>query len=473
MSQQAEDDWWDRLYEASATDGRGGPDGGRGIRKDEPAGPGGEPGDTLDSRFATASEAVAKAPGASPPARREPDPADLPAISGTPVAPPPGAGAERRAAGRAGLPDQGGPTAPDGVRPRPRAPWEPPLDPTPPAPAPEPAPAAEPVELPSAVSYPLFSGLGQPVPASPPPPPASPHPAAAAGHPGHVGDGPPTYRPEPDALPAATAENLGHLVPDTVLDGATYGSSTLRAASVRGDSARYRGETRREALLTARFGSGPAALVLVAVAAGERSAAGGHLAAADLCRRIGGAVARGHARLSDDIRAGRHGDLESGLRRLTDHGYGRLRAAAAERGMAPGAYTAGLRCLLLPADPGCRTRVFFGAGPGGFFRLRDGVWQDIEPAPPEPADEPGAPGRATGPEPFRFRAPVARPGDTLLLCGPGLADPLRSEPALAAELATRWAGPGEPPGLAGFLADAQLRVKGYADDRTAAAVWET
>ncbi|MFC5152413.1 protein phosphatase 2C domain-containing protein [Streptomyces amakusaensis] len=344
---------------------------------------------------------------------------------------------------------------------------------------PEPEPVDESAELPSAVSYPLFSGLlGQPavVPAEPAPvPPTEPPPprAAAAGHPGHVGDGPPTYRPEPEALPAATAENLGHLVPDTVLDGATYGSSTLRAASVRGDSARYRGETRREALLTARFGSGPAALVLVAVAAGERSAAGGHLAAADLCRRIGGAVARGHARLSDDIRAGRHGDLESGLRRLTDHGYGRLRAAAAERGMAPGAYTAGLRCLLLPADPGCRTRVFFGAGPGGFFRLRQGVWQDIEPARPGPADEPGAPGRATGPEPFRFRAPVARPGDTLLLCGPGLADPLRSEPALAAELATRWAGPGEPPGLAAFLADAQLRVKGYADDRTAAAVWET
>ncbi|MGJ3561462.1 hypothetical protein ACR6C2_37265 [Streptomyces sp. INA 01156] len=33
-------------------------------------------------------------------------------------------------------------------------------------------------------------------------------------------------------------------------------------------------------------------------------------------------------------------------------------------------------------------------------------------------------------------------------------------------------GPAEPPGLAAFLTDAQARVKGYADDRTAAAVWE-
>ncbi|MBW5247836.1 hypothetical protein JGS39_02155, partial [Streptomyces sp. P01-B04] len=66
---------------------------------------------------------------------------------------------------------------------------------------------------------------------------------------------------------------------------------------------------------------------------------------------------------------------------------------------------------------------------------------------------------------------VARPGDTLLLCSPGLAEPLRGEPALAAELAERWT-PAGAPGLGSFLADTQLRVKGYADDRTAVGVWE-
>jgi hypothetical protein len=66
---------------------------------------------------------------------------------------------------------------------------------------------------------------------------------------------------------------------------------------------------------------------------------------------------------------------------------------------------------------------------------------------------------------------VARPGDTLLLCTGGLAEPLRGEPDLCAHLTERWSGP-EAPGLAAFLADAQVRVKGYADDRTAAAVWE-
>ncbi|GAA2914683.1 hypothetical protein GCM10020221_07990 [Streptomyces thioluteus] len=76
-------------------------------------------------------------------------------------------------------------------------------------------------------------------------------------------------------------------------------------------------------------------------------------------------------------------------------------------------------------------------------------------------------------EPFRFRASVARPGDALLLCSAGLAEPLRGEPALADALAERWGARTQPPGLAEFLADAQLRVKGYADDRTACAIWET
>jgi hypothetical protein len=57
------------------------------------------------------------------------------------------------------------------------------------------------------------------------------------------------------------------------------------------------------------------------------------------------------------------------------------------------------------------------------------------------------------------------------MCTGGLAEPLRGEPELSAHLSGRWSAP-TPPGLAAFLADTQVRVKGYADDRTAAAVWE-
>ncbi|KOV69341.1 protein phosphatase 2C domain-containing protein [Streptomyces sp. MMG1121] len=346
------------------------------------------------------------------------------------------------------------------------------------------------------------------VPASPPPPgattaasfrepapptvePREPEPAAPSPPPpsalDYVGSGPPTYDPEPTALPAAEPDGLGELVADTVLDGARYGACTVRAVSLRGDSARYRGEPRRDALLTARFGTGEQALVLVAMASGVRATPGAHLAAAEACRWIGRAVGHSRQRLVEDLRAARRGQLKSGLHRLTDRSLGRLRASAAEQGVDPDAYTASLRCLLLPADPDCRTRVFFGVGDGGLFRLRDGAWQDIEPrlTPAEAPDgdrftmdlgiptppSPYEPAPQPPPEPFRFRASLARPGDALVMCSAGLAEPLRGEPALCAYLARRWSGR-TPPGLAAFLADAQVRVKGYADDRTAAAVWE-
>ena len=310
----------------------------------------------------------------------------------------------------------------------------------------------------------------------------------------------PPAEPAPQPLPLADPDELDDLVADTVLDGARYGASTIRAASVRGDSARFRGEPRRDSLLTARFGVGEQALVLVAMATGARATPGAHRAAAEACDWIARAVGRSHARLSEDIRAARRGDLKSGLHRLTDRSLGKLRASAAEQGIDPEEYSAGLRCLLLPAHPECRTRVFFGVGAGGLFRLRDGEWQDIEPTvgdltgeavvgfgsqpaetpqgdrltmdlgiptPPSPYEPAPEPPR----EPFRFRASVARPGDTLLMCTGGLAEPLRGEPELSAHLAGRWSGT-TPPGLAAFLADTQVRVKGYADDRTAAAVWE-
>ncbi|MEU7295838.1 protein phosphatase 2C domain-containing protein [Streptomyces exfoliatus] len=483
MTQQGDSNWWDKLYDESAPD-------------TAPA----VSGDTLDDHFATATRATTGPPSPRPPDMTSPDvmPRDTTPPDVTP---------ERAGPAPAHADD--------------RAPWESPAGgprtfPSPPPPPP-PVPVAPVVETPT-VQVPV-PPLG---PAPEAPDTGADRDAADAGltvevsvprpRTGFVGSRPPTYEAEPTALPVARPGELGELVPDTVLDGARYGTCTVRAASVRGDSARYRGEPRRDALLTARFGHDETALVLIAVAAGSRAAEDAHLAASDACRWIAEAVCRSHARLSEDIRTGRRGDLKSGLHRLTDRTYGKLRARAAERGLAPDEYTATLRCLLVPADPACRTRVFFGIGGGGLFRLRDGAWQDIEPLLPEPAAVTGAPvvgfgspppepvastseeteegdrltmdlGITTAPaplvedpvpppaEPFRFRASVARPGDTLLLASPGLAEPMRGEPALARELAARWAD-AEPPGLAAFLADSQLRVTGYADDRTGAAVWE-
>ncbi|MFF4583466.1 protein phosphatase 2C domain-containing protein [Streptomyces sp. NPDC001373] len=421
MSQQGAQDWWQKLYE------------------DPDAGTGPDPGDTLDQRFRSASVMVgtdgpappgppslpgprtADAPPAAPPVAPEPPPAaTAPLRLDKPAAPVPPPRRDSRVTGATGYAegDVAVPPAPPRPGTPPRAERE--LRPGP-VPGPEPEPAGRPV-----VS--------------------------------HLGDRAPTYAAEPGALPAADPAALDSLTPDTVLEGARYGTYTLRAASLRGDSARYRGDARRDFLLTARFGSGDDALVLVVLAGGDRAAPGTREAAAELGHSVAAAVGRSRERLAEDIRTGRREALLSGLQRLTDRGYGRLRARAAELGLDEEAYTAGLRGLLLPLDPQCPHRICFGAGAGGAFRLRGGRWQDLE------QDTDGAAG-------FRFRASAARPGDTLLLCSGGLAEPMREEGLLPAELASRWSQ-GDPPGLAAFLADTQIRLKGYADDRTAAAVWE-
>lgn len=454
MSQQGgrptgqEDDWWGQLYDDTTED----------------AGPTAAA-DSLDDRFASAAGTVNAGTGVPAPRAGEED--APPTGSRAPWQPPPAdtssaRPADGRAAGAASGPKAAG-------TPPARATDTPPTE-TPPEPPPTRTPTR--VDLPTVPPGPLD----------------------------YVGSGPPTYDAEPTNLPPADPDDLDDLVADTVLDGARYGSCTLRAASVRGDSARFRGEPRRDSLLTARFGTGDHALVLVAMATGARATPGAHRAAAEACHWIGRAIGRSHARLAEDLRAARRGDLKSGLHRLTDRSLGKLRASATEQGIDPEEYSATLRCLLLPADTDCRTRVFFGIGAGGLFRLRDGEWQDIEPrvtdatgepvvgfgslpaetpegdrltmdlgipTPPSPYEAAPEPPR----EPFRFRASVARPGDTLLMCSGGLAEPLRGEPELCEYLTGRWSG-ATPPGLAAFLADTQVRVKGYADDRTAAAVWE-
>ena len=509
MSQQGgsptghEDDWWVQLYEDSTED----------------TGPAPAP-DTVDDRFASVAGAVGAGADSGPDSGAEAPDEAFAAGPGVPSQRPGGAEPEPRGHGEREQPPLGRSSTETPVTTVPASrmpPDTPPAGDAAPAVGGGPADAAAgarpsapgsasdpPGATPGTLTTQAPEGdpLQDPLPALPslrtathldlptlPPPSVD-----------YVGSGPPTYDAEPTALPPADPDDLDDLVADTVLDGARYGVCTLRAASVRGDSARYRGEPRRDSLLTARFGTAENTLILVAMATGARATPGAHRAAAEACHWIGRAVGRSHARLAEDIRAARRGDLKSGLHRLTDRSLGKLRASAAEQGIEPEEYSAALRCLLLPADPECRTRVFFGVGAGGLFRLRDGVWQDIEPrvteaagepvvgfgslpaetpdgdrltmdlgitTPPSPYDPAPEPPR----EPFRFRASVAHPGDTLLMCSGGLAEPLRGEPDLCRYLTTRWSGP-TPPGLATFLADTQVRVKGYADDRTAAAVWE-
>ncbi|MYT30165.1 MULTISPECIES: protein phosphatase 2C domain-containing protein [unclassified Streptomyces] len=349
-----------------------------------------------------------------------------------------------------------------------------------------------------------------PRPAEPPPPPLSsslpPPSAPATGDDGATADVPlddvmdpepavwataPATFPSPSPIPEAEpADALGEPVPDTVMDGARFGPVDVRAVSQRGADASQRGEARGEAFLVARFGADADAVLLVAVATGlSPRGAAAQRAARVACAWAGGAVGRCATRLAQDLRAERREALKAGLQRLTARGFGRLRGRAAELGVPADADPAALCCLLVPGDPECRTRVFFGAGPGGLFRLRHGGWEDLDPVgatPAVPAPHP-APAVATdavpAPDavpasspacpsaPFRFRAVSGRSGDVLLLCGAGLVAPLSGDPDFAARLAAAWSVPG-PPDLVDFLAAVQPRGAGDTKDRTTVGIWQ-
>ncbi|WP_282205373.1 protein phosphatase 2C domain-containing protein [Kitasatospora fiedleri] len=276
------------------------------------------------------------------------------------------------------------------------------------------------------------------------------------------------------------------------VDGARFAGTTLRAVSIRGDSARYRGEPRTDALLTVRFGEGEEALVLTVLAAPARraNAQWGSVAAGEAARQLAAAIGRSRAELAADLRAGARDRLRYGLQRIALQAVVQLRSAAetaayetaheaAQHGEGDGTSglppeeTASLHCLLMSADPAATHRAAFGTGPGGLYLLRSGHWIDAYAArllhhpdgqPPLPPAAPPAP------RPFRFRLVPATSGDILLLCTPGLAAPIAEEPAVAHFLSSHWAHP-HPPGTVDFLRQIQVRAKGYADDRTAAAVW--
>ncbi|MFD8694063.1 protein phosphatase 2C domain-containing protein [Kitasatospora purpeofusca] len=342
--------------------------------------------------------------------------------------------------------------------------------------APEPEPAPEPE-----------ASAPEPAPAPPAPRP-DPRPGRAGSAPAvpHVGERPPTYGPEPTAVPEADPGALGGIVADTVLEGAQYAATTLRAVSVRGDSARYRGEPRRDSLLVTRFGEGADGLLLAVLGGFDHSGPAADLiatASAEACRQLAAAVGRSREGLAADLRDGARDRLRYGLQRLALSAVAPLRAltpvgtsdGAADRA-ADGEdepSPASLHCLLASLDPEAGYRAAFGVGPGGLYLLRSGHWIDAYAARllHHPDGQPPVPeSPVPGPRPFRFRMVPATPGDILLLCTPGLARPVADEPAVAHFLASHWAHP-HPPGTVDFLRQVQVRAKGYTDDRTAAAIW--
>lgn len=287
-----------------------------------------------------------------------------------------------------------------------------------------------------------------------------------------VGSRPPGYGPDPLRLSLPEKTRTDVVIPDIALDGAHYGSLVVRGVSVKGDSHRYQGEQRQDAMSLSRIGEGRDELLFLAVADGVGSAAKSHLGAHRACRLASLEVEKSQAVLWAALRAEDSEALERELRRVVSQvSRDLVRFAGAD---SPSAYATTLRCLLVPTAPEQRERVFFAVGDGGFFRASTESWQNLE-EPVGSTSPEGVIDTRTAALPgedlkVEVRLLNAEPGDVLMICTDGLSSPM-NEPQVQGFLAQEWAR-GRIPGLTEFLWQAQVRAKSYDDDRSVICLWE-
>ncbi|MFI6963613.1 protein phosphatase 2C domain-containing protein [Streptomyces sp. NPDC050255] len=306
---------------------------------------------------------------------------------------------------------------------------------------------------------------------------AAPQPVPQLGDPRHSGRRPPSYAPVPQGLRSAGEDPAAAVLPDIVVDGAAYGPLTVRAASVRGDSHRYLGEPRQDALCVTRIG-GPDSgeLLLLAVADGVGSAARSHVGSNEVCRHAAVYLDRVAGELLGALRSA---DLAA-FTALADEAVGSIAVLLAdlahrEGQHRPEAYATTLRILLVPLDPAVRTRGFMAVGDGGTALLRSGAWH-LDITQEEDPEASGMIDTRTAALPLA-RTAVTRllgpavPGDVLVLSTDGLSTPLSGDQGMRDFLGEAW-GTGTVPGPADFLWQSQFRVKSYDDDRSVVVLWE-
>ncbi|MFF7182649.1 protein phosphatase 2C domain-containing protein [Streptomyces sp. NPDC008121] len=312
-----------------------------------------------------------------------------------------------------------------------------------------------------------------------------PAPPPALGAPAHSGRKPPSYPPVPQALPRVSDDPTAAVLPDIVLDGAAHGPLTVRAASVRGDSHRYLGEPRQDALGVSLLGEpGAAELLMLAVADGVGSARLSHVGSNHACRWAAWILARYAEELHETLVTEDAERFAALADTAAEWIAARLTRTAERAAHEPASYATTLRVLLVPLDPAVRTRGFLAVGDGGTALLSDGRWDltvtDPEPDPGAGAEDGEAAEAAvidtrTAALPLTGTAVTrligTRPGDVLVLGTDGLSTPLAGEQEMRDFLRTAWGG-GTVPDPADFLWQVQYRVKSYDDDRTAAVLWE-
>ncbi|WP_326661524.1 protein phosphatase 2C domain-containing protein [Streptomyces sp. NBC_00385] len=352
----------------------------------------------------------------------------------------------------------------------------------PPQQPPQHLPGPLPPQQPHAAAPPSAALAPAPLPAPAPEPGpvashATPQPVPQLGDPPHSGKRPPSYAPVPQGLRSAGEDPAAAVLPDIVVDGAAYGPLTVRAASVRGDSHRYLGEPRQDALCVTRIG-GPDSgeLLLLAVADGVGSAARSHVGSNEVCRHAAVYLDR----VAGDLLGALRSDDLPAFTALANEAVGSIAVLLAdlahrEGQHRPEAYATTLRILLVPLDPAVRTRGYMAVGDGGTALLRSGAWQ-LDVTQEEDPEASGMIDTRTAALPLartavtRLLGPAA-PGDVLVLSTDGLSTPLSGDQGMRDFLSGAW-GAGTVPGPADFLWQSQFRVKSYDDDRSVVVLWE-
>ena len=249
--------------------------------------------------------------------------------------------------------------------------------------------------------------------------------------------------------------------PDTVMDGWSTDRLTVRAASVRGYSHRYRGTPRQDDCAVAIDDH---ERVLIAVADGVSAAPQSHFGATIACRTaIEWLAAQDGTYAWDDLVQNAAWQLVEAVHRMGEE----KDAAIAEKLLA----TTLLAAVIEPLDDGSVRSTLVAIGDSCAWVLKRGGFTQVcgGKTTTEGLTSSAVSGLPRVPAEIAATEVVLRPGDVLLLGTDGIGDPMGDGAGLVGKLFARELS--KPPSLARFAYLLDFSRETFDDDRTLVAVW--
>lgn len=262
--------------------------------------------------------------------------------------------------------------------------------------------------------------------------------------------------------------------PDVSADGFSVGEVTVRAASVRGLSHRYYGDPRQDSYVVEhdRTSHWSFAAVADGLGSASRSHRGSQLAARSALKACRERVGSGESEIDWPFVFEK---ANASLRAIAEQTHDRTTPTGETVDEIADSLSTTLAVLAVApaAPPDAHLRCSIGlVGDSGAWLLRDGTWYPITSA-KESSDELAHSTTDALPVGGTIEPVVAsadlRAGDAVFLMTDGVGDLLGSgRTQVAAHLAARWT---TPPAPAQFVAEVDVRVRSFDDDRTAVGFW--